>query len=247
MKSSPPRKKTNAGARPHIVANDADARIRFTIFKNAVGRLSKKYWLKPDGSIGTDPATQLSHGSFEVVVVDASDLRRALSEIGSKFETLSSDQAIGCGVPKDGIMTGTITVVDRQKAGLDAGAIPRSLSHFGAPPQGDYGLVLFDGDGIAGLSAILTELYPPFADVAVLVRPSASASVKDPKTGAALKVGEHLYAVLDEPARATDVPRRVHAPCVVQRAGPDHVVDSRLHVGARPDRCLGRVAGKAVV
>ena len=78
------------------------------------------------------------------------------------------------------------------QAGLDTGAIPRSLSHFGAPPQGDYGLVLFDGDGVAGLSAILTKLYPPFADAAVLIRPSASASVKDPKTGAALKVGEHF-------------------------------------------------------
>jgi hypothetical protein len=66
------------------------------------------------------------------------------------------------------------------------------------------GLLLFDGDEKDNLREILIALYPGFAKVAALARPSASASVKDPATGERLKAGEHLFVLLDEPAKARD-------------------------------------------
>jgi hypothetical protein len=201
----------NQNAKPQDTARSPAAarQIRLTIFKNSAGRLSKKYRLNPDGSVDVNPVTTMSAGSFKVVSIDAADLRWALAEIGSTIDTLSSDEAIGLGVPSCGALTGTITTVARYDSDRDDDndndAIPRALTHFGAPPKGHYGLVLFDGDVTNGLTAILTGLYPPFADVAVLIRPSASASVKNPKTGKALKTAEHVYAVLDEPARAKEV------------------------------------------
>ena len=59
---------------------------------------------------------------------------------------------------------------------------------------------MLDGDDIEGLPEILSELYPPFAEVAVLTRPSASASVINPKTKQKLKAGEHCYVVIDDPS-----------------------------------------------
>jgi hypothetical protein len=52
------------------------------------------------------------------------------------------------------------------------------------------------------LREIYIELYPDFADVASLSRPSPSASVRDPQTGKALKRGEHLYVLLDDPTQS---------------------------------------------
>jgi hypothetical protein len=43
---------------------------------------------------------------------------------------------------------------------------------------------------------------PPFAEIALLSRPSASASVKDPRTGKALKTAEHCYVVIDDPSQS---------------------------------------------
>ena len=162
--------------------------IRFTIFEAPGSRLSKLYRLGADGSVGTDSGTQFAKGSYRVVEFDAGDPARALAEIGRTLEGLSSNQTIGLGVPLDGTITGQITTKDRHaKGGTDA--IPRSMDHFGWPDG--PGLLLLDGDDIDGLQEVLCELYPPFADVALLSRPSASASVIDPRTGKALKTGEH--------------------------------------------------------
>ena len=99
-------------------------------------------------------------------------------------------------MPKNGTITGTI-VTKAQHAKGNITAIPRSLDYFGWP---GLGLLLLDGDGIEGLPEIVSELYPPFAEVAVLVRPSASASVINPKTKQKLKAGEHCYVVIDDPS-----------------------------------------------
>jgi Protein of unknown function (DUF3987) len=127
--------------------------------------------------------------------------RRALAEIGRTLDGLSSNQAIGLGVPLDGTATGRITTKDRHANG-DTDAIPRSLDYFGWPDG--PGLLLLDGDDIDGLQEILCELYPPFAEVALLSRPSASASVIDPRSGERLKTGEHCYAVIDDPTLSKD-------------------------------------------
>jgi hypothetical protein len=135
----------------------AASRIYFTIFE-APYRLSKQYWLADDGSVGTESVTQFAKGSYRVVDFDAGDPAGALSEIGRTFEGLSSNQAIGLGVPLDGTITGRITTKERHaKGGTDA--IPRSLNYFGWP--GGPGLLLLDGDDIDGLPAVLCELYPP--------------------------------------------------------------------------------------
>ena len=76
-------------------------------------------------------------------------------------------------------------------------ALTRTLDHFDWPDG--CGLLFRDGDEIDGLREVLCELYPPFADIAVLIRPSASASVADPATGMRVRTGEHLYCVIDDP------------------------------------------------
>ena len=103
-------------------------------------------------------------------------------------------------MPLDGTTKGQITTKDRHAQG-GTDAIPRSLDYFGWPDG--PGLLLLDGDDIDGLQAVLCELYPPFAEVALLGRPSASASVIDPATGKALKTGEHGYVVIDDPSHST--------------------------------------------
>ena len=162
------------------MAQDVAGRICFTIFKTNGSRLSKQYRLAADGSVRTKSGTQFAQGSYRVVDFDAGDPAGALAEIGRMLDGLSSNQAIGLGVPLDGTTTGRITTKDRHAKG-DTDAIPRSLEYFGWP--NGPGLLLLDGDDIDGLQAILCELYPPFAEVALLSRPSASASVIDPRTG----------------------------------------------------------------
>jgi hypothetical protein len=176
----------------------AASRIRFTIFE-APYRLSKRYWLATDGSVGTESTTKLWQGNYRVVDFDAGDPARALAEIGRTFDGLSFNQMIGLGVPRDGTIEGRITTKDRHVKG-DTDVIPRSLDYFGWPDG--PGLLLLDGDGIDGLQAKLCEVYPAFERVAFLCRPSASASVKDPGTGKALKTAEHGYVVIDDPSKS---------------------------------------------
>jgi hypothetical protein len=177
----------------------ANSRLCFTIFETTVGWLSKQYWLEADGSVGNSGQTNLAQGNYRRVDFDAGDPAQALAEIGQTFEGLSSRQAIGLGVPLDGTITGRITTKDRHAEG-DTDAIPRSLDYFGWPSG--PGLLLLDGDDIDGLPAVLSELYPAFAEIALLSRPSASASVIDPRTGNALKTAEHVYVVIDDPSQS---------------------------------------------
>jgi hypothetical protein len=177
------------------------SRIRFTIFKTFGSRLSKQYTLADDGSVETDSGTQFAQGSYRVVDFDASDAVGALVEIGQEMDGLSTSEAIGLGVPLDGTTMGRITTKNRHAEG-GTDAIPRTLDYFGW--NDGPGLLLLDGDDIDGLQEILCELYSPFAEVAVLSRPSASASVVDPRTGKPLKTGEHVYVIVDDPTRSKD-------------------------------------------
>jgi uncharacterized protein DUF3987 len=177
------------------------SRIRFTIFEAPGSRLSKLYRLGADGSVETNSGTQFAQGSYRVVDFDAGDPAGALAEIGRVLDELSSSEAIGLGVPLDGTITGRI-ITKYLHAQVGTDAIPRTLNYFGWPDG--PGLLLLDGDDIDGLPAILSELYPPIADVALLRRPSASSSVIDPRTGKALKTGEHVYVIVDDPTRSKD-------------------------------------------
>jgi hypothetical protein len=173
----------------------------FTILAAHGARLSKEYRLAADGNVVTDSGTRLQYGGYEVVAVDASDPVAALAKIGRVLEDLQAYKALVLGVPRDGTTTGEITVKARY-AEAETDALTRSLMHFGWP-EGP-GLLLLDADACTGLREVLCTLYPPFADVAVLIRPSASASVVDPKTGERLKAGEHVYVIIDEPALAKE-------------------------------------------
>jgi hypothetical protein len=79
--------------------------------------------------------------------------------------------------------------------------IPRAKTYFNWPGAGALGLMLIDGDEIDEVFEILGTLWPDFTEVAALVRPSASASVKDPVTGGRLKKGEHVFVLVDDPSR----------------------------------------------
>ena len=123
----------------------------------------------------------------------------ALGEIGVLFDALSSKHALVLGVMKDGITQGTIVTEEVFEKG-DTTALTRSQIHLGWPPG--LGLLFFDGDGVNDLPTRLPELYPPLADAAMLVRPSASASVADPATGKALSESEHCFVVIDDPSQS---------------------------------------------
>ena len=158
--------------------------VSFTKYEARGMRLSKLYELGADGKVIKSGGTQLSNGRYETVSIEAADPQAALAEIGARIDALNFREAIGLGVVCDGIpLSGDITTkakYEKRKAGNRTTAIPRALSHFGWPSNG-CGLLLFDGDETDGLRSILVELFPDFADVAVLTRPSASASLKDPK------------------------------------------------------------------
>jgi Family of unknown function (DUF5906) len=177
--------------------------VRFTIFVSK-RRLSKHYKQAANGHLETLSGTQFSSGGYYVAEIPASGLTgpAILDAAGQVIDKLKSDQALGTGVPRDGSKTGTIVTKAKHAKGNTTGivsaaaAIPRSLEYFGWP---EIGLLLLDGDDIEGLPDILSELYPPFREVAVLVRPSASASVINPATGKKLKSGEHCYVIINEP------------------------------------------------
>ena len=189
------------GAGPH----ETTCRVRFTVFTAPGRRLAKRYKLADDGSVTSDGRTEFSTGGYYVGDFVAANPREALTAIGLVIDQLKSDSALCLGVPLNGTGSGLISTKKKKTEGKDPDAITRTLEHFCWPES--YGLLLKDGDDIDGLPEIMCELYPPFADVAVLVRPSASAAVKDPKTGKALKRGEHDYVVIDEPARSKEVLR----------------------------------------
>ena len=177
--------------------------IRFTVIEAHGTRLSKEYTARPDGSgVDDDGGTQLQYGSYEVVSFDAStSIPAALAEIGPLLESLRPFEAIMSWIPKDGSKQGKIASRGvLAKEGMIA--LTRTLDDFSWPSG--VGLLFCDGDGIDGLYGLLCGYYPPFADVAALVRPSASASVVNPATGKAFKRGEHLYAVIDDVSRSKD-------------------------------------------
>ena len=192
-----PDKSGDAGSADARNGNEDGPLVRFTAFVSN-RRLSKHYKRKPDGDLETLSGTQFSSGGYYVCEIPAAGVTgpSILATVGQVIDKLSSKQAIGLGVPLNGTITGTI-VTKAQHAKGNITAIPRSLDHFGWP---GLGLLLLDGDDIDGLPEILSELYPPFAEVAVLVRPSASASVINPKTKQKLKAGEHCYVVIDDPS-----------------------------------------------
>jgi hypothetical protein len=171
--------------------------VRFTAFASN-RRLSKHYKRKADGDLETLSGTQFSSGGYYVCEIPAAGVTgpSILASVGQVIDKLSSKQAIGLGVPLNGTISGKIITKDQHEKG-NTTAITRSLEHFGWP---ELGLLLLDGDDIEGLPEILSELYPPFAAVAVLVRPSASASVINPTTKQKLKAGEHCYVVIDDPS-----------------------------------------------
>ena len=183
----------------------------FTSYKSST-RLSKLYELGADGKVIKTGGTEMSRGKYETVTISGADPASVLTEIGSKIDIMKNREAIGIGVVKGDLpLSGDITTKEKYKKchgnarSSLANAIPRAKSHFGWPPNGRLGVLFFDGDEKDGLHEILTELWPDFAEVAGLARPSASASVKDPNTGERLKAGEHLFVLNDEPSKSKEV------------------------------------------
>jgi hypothetical protein len=203
---------------PKAVAVENASRVCFTVFESTSGPLSKTYRLLDDGGVRDTGHTNMVSGKFVVRAFDATRPAKALVEIGRVFEGLSRFEAISLSTPRDGSTTGRIVTKARRaqlqrpaKKSLvtgvpaerhaDADALSRALECFGWPAA--LCLQFIDGDDkYDRLDEILVELCPLFADVAMLVRPGASASVIDPRTGKPLKKSEHLYHLLDDPSKA---------------------------------------------
>ena len=162
-----------------------------------------------DGKVFKLGGTQMSRGEYETITIEAADPPAVLAEIGKRIDVLNSREAIGLGVVKDGLPpTGDITT---KAATSGCQANPRATCNGRSrgrcristgPARAPSACCCSTATRRDSLHEILTALYPPFAEVAGLVRPSASASVKDPATGERLKTGEHLFVLLDEPAKA---------------------------------------------
>ena len=183
------------------------SRSSFTKFEAHGDRLSKLYELGADGKVIKSGGTQLSNGRYETVSIEAADPQAALAEIGARIDALNFREAIGLGV---------VAMAFRCRATSPPRPNMRSARPASAQRRSRGRCRIFAGlrtvvvcccstvTKQTACASILVELFPDFANVAVLTRPSASASVKDPNTGERLKTGEHLYVLLDEPAKSKD-------------------------------------------
>jgi hypothetical protein len=205
----PPPPKSN-GHDPNPQSDDiegavAGVSLSFTRFKSR-DRLSKRYDPGPDGKVITTGGTEMYRGEYATTTIEAADPPAILADMGRRIDVFGPYEAIGIGIVIDGQpASGDIIVkeiYERVQANPQAtkAGIPRAKSHFVYPTHG-LSLLFCDGDEKDNLHEILTELWPGFAEVAALVRPSASASVKDPATGERLKTGEHLFALNDDPTK----------------------------------------------
>ena len=183
--------------------------VSFTRFEAHGERLSKLYKQALDGKVFKLGGTQMSRGEYETITIEAADPPRLLAEIGTRIDVLNFREAIGLGVSRTATLpTGDIITKSGLREGARAIRARRGPASRGrcriltGRPAARLGLLLFDGDEKDNLREILIALWPDFAEVPCLVRPSASASVKDPATGERLKAGEHLFVLLDEPAKA---------------------------------------------
>jgi hypothetical protein len=197
---------TNRDAAPRTAA--ALRQIQFTRFRTP-DRLSKLVRPHKVEGVKTDGGTEMWRGTFEVVSIDCADgIGAALTAFGKLIDTLGPREAIALGVPKNGLLEGKLLTKEKFKEKLAQGevladTITRSLDDLDW--SSELNLFLLDADRSDNARGLAIELYPPMADVAMLARPSASASVIHPQTGKPLKNSEHAYVVIDDPSKSRDV------------------------------------------
>ena len=184
--------------------------IRFTIFENLDGALSKRIALDLTGAFVKTGATQLTRGHFTTAMLPfAGDPMSSLLALGPIISQLSEKQAIATGRYRDDAVT-TGTVVS--KATLVPGAVARTAENFIA--ERGCGLLLIDGDGVTNLRPRLVSVWPDFVRVATLTRPSASAGIHNIATGEAMPAGgEHVYVVVSEAHRGKEVLQGIDRLC----------------------------------
>ena len=207
--------------------------IRFTVFENFDGRLSKKIELDASGKFDKAGGTQLKLGRFETASLPFDgDATKALRSFALTIERLGPNQAIALGHYRDDAVTfGAVTTKAGETAandmpsafsrilasagvssvpatggvpGAGARAVTRSRENFIA--EKGCGLLLIDGDGVTGLRQKLIDLYPGFGRVAMLSRPSASAGVYIAATGEEMPAGgEHVYVIVSDASSTKEV------------------------------------------
>jgi hypothetical protein len=167
-------------------------------------RLSKLYRPHPTKGVEKIDGTKMYRGTFEVVTIDTTEgIPAALTACGQLIDTFKACEAAVLSKPINGLLQGNIVTTDRYKEGnLPANTITRSLDDFDWPDG--PALLLLDADDSNRARDMAIELYPAMANVAMLVRPSASSSVINPKTNKPLKNSAHGYVVVDDPSLATD-------------------------------------------
>jgi hypothetical protein len=203
---------------------NAQAVIRITEFRSQTGPLSKTIEQKGE-TFQKSGKTTLWKGFYQVQELPfAGDPGDTLTALAGRLKALTERQAICLSPHADPDRTaGTITSKDL--AGPND--VTRTKNQF--PDEPGCALLLLDGDGVMGLTDRLGSLWPGFNEVATLTRPSASAGVYNPRTGAEMTGGgEHVYLVISDGTKGREVLQAIHRLCWVKGHGHlEHAKDGR--------------------
>lgn len=171
----------------------ADTAVHLTLF-SAQKRLTKRIYLKTDGSMGKESAALARAQATRVDVDGAAGLAHQL-------DSLSPQQALAYGVTRR--LTANIGPRDH----LRPGDISRSRDNFSW--HDGPGVLFLDLDGeysaddVPTLQAQLNDAMPGIADAPQVWTRSSSAAIHNPKTGETARGGLHCYVIV---ANANAVP-----------------------------------------
>lgn len=163
-----------------------------TVFTNAEGRLTKRYFKDADGTVKNDKAPALSSGTFDVRQV------KDLDELQTLLQSLEQTQAVAYGRPT----TDNGRIVTAASMDGTPGAIARTGEQFSW--AAGAGILMLDYDAPKDGTPPLTQddlvatirAACPFLDgVGMLWRPSASSGI----AGVGIK-GQRLYIMVDDAA-----------------------------------------------
>lgn len=167
--------------------------------------LSKEISLGNDGAMVKIPSAHLSKG--EAIVKSITDLR----EFADMLQTLTPNQALLYGIPKNGIKRAAIITTKQYNADhKQSSVITRSSKHF--EWSSGPGFMMFDydpDDETLTKQEVLELLYlvcPEVKDIDHLWWTSSSSSISNNDTGEVLSevTGQRIYLMVED---ASDIPR----------------------------------------
>jgi hypothetical protein len=227
--------------------------IDLTVFRSKK-RLTKRYERGGQGELVKTSGVQFGAGTADRTTLRGATPAQVLDELGALIANLDSRQAIGLGVANNGQARNAITTKELFAEFPSGEAMPRGKAFFSLPKQSPC-LVFGDGDMGSGSRAKLIQIDPAFADVAMLVRPSASASIVDTVTGERLPGGgEHCYFLASRADRYKEILTAIRRLTLKhglarlrlakKRSPPGRRAVRHHHLGARAADLRGRARGR---